>query len=156
MQTQPPRRWPPTAIVVTVVLALFLTVTGIASVFVAISLGRLRAANEDLEEQIDDSRARISDLEDQLAAAEDSGDPLADAFGEGGLGDLLGGLLGGGQGEEGQGGELGDLGALEDLLGGLLGGLQGDPSGDPGDARRSVRWYDRWPRHGVVGSMPDH
>ncbi len=125
MQTQRPRRWPTTAIVVTVVLALFLTVIGIASVVAAISLGRLRAANEDLEEQIADSRARISDLEDQLAAAEDSGDPFADAFGEGGLGDLLGGLLGEGQG--GEGGELGDLGALEDLLGGLLGGEGGDP-----------------------------
>ena len=133
MQTQPPRRWPTTAIVVTVVLALFLTVVGIASVIGAITLGRLRAANEDLEEQIADSRSRISDLEDQLAAAEDSGDPLADAFGEGGLGDLLGGLLGEGKGEEGQGGELGDLGALEDLLGGLLGGLPGDAGGELGE-----------------------
>ena len=48
------------------------------------------------------------------------GTTQAEASGGGGIGDLLGGLLGGGSG--GSGGAGGMLGGLGDLLGGLLGG----------------------------------
>ncbi|CAN5189240.1 hypothetical protein BH18ACT5_BH18ACT5_12460 [soil metagenome] len=116
MQTQTVRRWPTTAVVITIVLAVLLAVIGVAAVVGAVAVGRLRADNEDLGAQIEAAEDRIGELESQLAAAESSGS--GDLLGEGGLGDLLGGLLGGGEG--------GDLGALEDLLGGLLGGDSGN------------------------------
>ena len=122
MQTQS-ARWPTAAIVIIVVLSILIAIVGIAGVIGAISVGRMREANADLEQRIVASEERIRDLEADLAAAQQaaesqSGDPLADAFGAGGLGDLLRGLLNGGSGD--------NLGGLEDLLNGLLGSEGGD------------------------------
>jgi len=110
MQTQASRRWPASAIVVAVVLSLLLAIAGTASVFGFVNAGRLREENRTLQERVTATESRIEDLEAALAAAEGQGTET-DSFG--GLGDLLGGLL--------SGGENGDLGALDDLLGGLLG-----------------------------------
>jgi hypothetical protein len=118
MQTSPSRSWPTAAIVVSGILAFLLLVATIGGVVGIVAINRLRDSNDDLQAQIDASDERISELEDQLAAAE-TANPLDGALGDGALGDLLGGLLGG------QGGDSGDLSGLEDLLNGLLGGESG-------------------------------
>ena len=115
METPSPPRWPNSALVVTVILALLLAVTGAWSIFSAGRLTRFNIEVDALKSELRDAEDRINALEADLDAAGSSGDS---AFG---LDDLLAGLLGGHP-------EGGDLGSLEDLLRGLLGG-GGDPGG---------------------------
>ncbi|HKY47523.1 MAG TPA: hypothetical protein VJQ79_06010, partial [Acidimicrobiia bacterium] len=124
MQPSPSTRWPNSAIIVAVVLALLVLILGGWAV---VEAGRI----SDLGEQIEAARSdlaeaedRIADLEDQLEEAESGGDLFGDVPGGGDLGDLLSGLLGG---------DTEGLGSLEDLLGALLGGADLGELGDPGD-----------------------
>ncbi len=112
MQPQSPSpRWPTSAIAVTVVLALIAGLLGVVLAVRSGEVNRLEDQIVSLGADLESAEERISDLESQLAQAESPADG-----GLGGLGDLLGGLLGG------EGGSS----ALDDLLGGLLGGEGGD------------------------------
>lgn len=113
MQPRSPSRWPTSAIVVTVILALLLAVAGAWGIFSAGRLSRFTTEVDALETDLREAEDRIEALEADLDAERSSGDSTL------GLDDLLGGLLGG---------RGGDLGSLEDLLRGLL-GEGGDPGG---------------------------
>jgi len=118
METPSPSRWPNSAVVVTVILALLLAVTGAWGTFSAGRLSRFTTEVDSLEGDLRQAEARIDALEADLDAARSSGDSTM------GLDDLLSGLLGGHP-------EGGDLGSLEDLFRGLLEG--GGGSGGLGD-----------------------
>lgn len=110
------KRWPTSAIVISLVLALLVGLMGVFGVVGMVTVNRLNDRIDELDNQLVAAESQISDLEADLAAAGETGGSAADNL----LEDLLGGLLGG------EGGDLGDLfggenGGLGDLLGGLGG-----------------------------------
>lgn len=123
VQTTSSTRWPASALVVTIVLALLLLATGVWGIYAAGRLSRLRSEVDALESDLREAQDRIDGLEADLEASR---------AGNGGnlsLEELLGGLFG----DPG-----GDSGTLEDLLGGLLGdgdlGNLGDLFGESGSS----------------------
>ena len=119
--TTPPskRRWPVSAVVVSIVLVVALVGAAIWGYNRQQRLAASEERIETLEAQVAAQETQIADLEAQIeeleAAAPEGLEELLGGLlggsGDGSLEDLLGGLLGG----------SGD-GSLEDLLGGLLGG----------------------------------
>ncbi|MGH8928728.1 MAG: hypothetical protein ACRDWH_10285, partial [Acidimicrobiia bacterium] len=108
MQPAPPSRWPTSAIVVAIALGVVVLLLGAGAIFAAIRVGQLNDRIGDLQSDLADARDRIDSLEQELAASAP----------DGGLAELLRGLLG----DDGGGF---DINELLGLLGEQLKGLQG-------------------------------